>query len=136
MRFCVPAQAQQPGKISKIGWIGTSSGSATGLESFRREILALGYVEGKNIVFESRHGDDNFDRLPTLADELIRLKVDVLVTPTTPAAQAAKSATKTIPIVFLGVSDPVVAGLVDSLARPGGNVTGLATLRRCWPVND
>jgi putative tryptophan/tyrosine transport system substrate-binding protein len=94
----------------------------------KRELRRLGYVEGQNIVFESRHGDDNFDRLPALADELIRLKVDVLVTPTTPAAQAGKNATKTIPIVFLGVSDPIAVGLVDSLARPGGNVTGFTNI--------
>jgi putative ABC transport system substrate-binding protein len=123
-----PAEAQQPAKIPKIGYLGAGSASATGLELFRREFRELGYVEGKNIVFEFRSGEDNFDRLPALADELVRLKVDVLVISSTPAARAAKSATRTTPIVFLGVSDPVVAGLVDSLARPGGNVTGFTNI--------
>jgi putative ABC transport system substrate-binding protein len=121
-------EAQQPAKIPKIGWLAATATSATGLEWLQRELRKLGYVEGKNIAFESRHAEDNFDRLPALADELVRLKVDVLVTPSTPAAQAAKNATKTIPVVFLGVSDPVVAGLVDSLARPGGNVTGFSNI--------
>jgi putative tryptophan/tyrosine transport system substrate-binding protein len=124
----VGALAQQPAKIPKIGYLAATATSATGLEGLQRELRKLGYVEGKNIVFESRHGENNFDRLPALADELVRLKVDVLVTPSTLAAQAAKNATKTIPIVFLGVSDPVVAGLVDSLARPGGNVTGFTNI--------
>ena len=122
------AQAQQPKKISKIGWIVTSSGSTPGMEAFRREILALGYVEGKNIVFESRYAGTQLDRLPALADALIRLRVDVLVTPSTPAALAAKNATKTIPIVFVISADPIGAGLVDSLARPGGNITGVTNI--------
>jgi putative tryptophan/tyrosine transport system substrate-binding protein len=122
------AQAQQPAKIPKIGYLTATATSATGLEGLQRELRKLGHVEGKSIIFESRHGEAHFDRLPALADELIRLKVDVLVTPSTPAALAAKNATRTIPIVFLGVSDPVVAGLVDSLARPGGNVTGFTNI--------
>jgi putative ABC transport system substrate-binding protein len=122
------AQAQQPAKIPKIGFLGAGSSSRPWHESFQREFRKLGYVEGKNIAFESRYGEDNFDRLPAMADELIRLKVDVLVISSTPAALAAKNATRTIPIVFLGVSDPVVAGLVDSLARPGGNVTGFTNI--------
>ena len=99
-----------------------------GHELFRRELRELGYVEGKNIAFEYRYADNKLDRLPALADELVRLKVDVLVTPGTPEALAAKNATKTIPIVFLGVADPVAAGLVDSLARPGGNITGFTNI--------
>ena len=121
------AQAQQPVKIPKIGFLSSgSAGSPSSFRSdvFRQQLRELGYVEGKNIVFEFRSGEDNFDRLPAKADELVRLKVDVLVINSTPAALAAKNATKMIPIVFLGVSDPVVAGLVDSLARPGGNITG------------
>src|SRR5262245_1025259 len=128
LALSVPAQAQQPGKISKIGWIGTSSGSATGLESFRREILALGYVEGKNIAFESRYADNKLERLPTLAEELVRREVDVILTGTLSGALAAKNATKTIPIVFVISADPVAAGLVDSLARPGGNITGVTNI--------
>ena len=124
-----PAEAQQQAKVPKIGWLGARSAlQSTGLELFRRELRELGYVEGKNIAFEYRYAEDKFDRLPALADELVRLKVDVLVTPTTPAALAAKNATRTIPIVFLGVADPVAAGLVDSLARPGGNITGFTTI--------
>src|SRR4029450_3723232 len=88
----------------------------------------LGYIEGKNIAFEYRFADDKLDRLPSLADELVRLKVDVLLTPGTPGALALKKATSTIPIVFLDVTDPIAAGLVDSLARPGGNITGFTTI--------
>ncbi len=90
----------------------------------RRELRALGYVEGKNIAFEYRYSEGKLDRLPALADELVRLKVDVLVTPSMALALVAKNATRTIPIVFLIVADPVAAGLVDSLARPGENMTG------------
>ena len=106
-----------------------SSGSQGGArQAIRRELETLGYIEGKNIVFESRYADNKLDRLPSLADELVRLKVDVLVTSTTNAALAAKNATRTIPIVFLTVSDPVAVGLVDSLARPGGNITGVTNV--------
>ena len=118
------AEAQQPVKIPKIGFLGAGGASASWLESFQREFRKLGYVEGKNIAFESRNADTKYDRLPALADELVRLKVDVIVTPGANDTRAAKNATKTIPIVFFGAGDPVVAGLVDSLARPGGNVTG------------
>jgi putative ABC transport system substrate-binding protein len=126
----VGALAQQPAKIPKIGFLssGTASGSTFRSEVFQQQLRELGYVEGKNIAFEFRYGEDNFDRLPSLADELVRLKVDVLVANSTPAALAAKSATRTIPTVFLGVSDPVAVGLVDSLARPGGNVTGFTNI--------
>src|SRR5262245_35930486 len=109
----VIAEAQQHSKVPKIGWLVTVSGSTPGMEAFRREILALGYVESKNIAFESRYAGTQLDRLPALADELIRLRVDVLVTPSTPAALAAKNATKTIPIVFVISADPIAAGLVD-----------------------
>jgi len=94
----------------------------------RRELRALGYVEGKNIAFESRYAEDKLDRLPALADELVRLKVDVLVTASTNDVLALKNATGTIPIVFFNVADPVAAGLVDSLARPGGNITGFTSI--------
>jgi putative ABC transport system substrate-binding protein len=123
------AHAQQPSKIPKIGWLGARpAASDPGPEEFGREFRALGYVEGKNIVFEYRSADDKLDRLPALADELVRLKVDVLLASTTPAAVAAKNATRTIPIVFYGGFDPVALGLVDSLARPGGNVTGFTAI--------
>lgn len=126
----VEALAQQPLKIAKIGFLssGTASGSIFRSEIFLQLFRELGYVEGKNISFESRYGENNFDRLPSLAEELVGLKVDVLVTNSTPAALAAKNATSTIPIIFLGVSDPVAVGLVDSFARPGGNVTGFSNI--------
>jgi len=127
LRF--PADAQQPSKIPKIGWLGVCpAASDPGPEEFGREFRALGYVEGKTIVFEYRSADDKLDRLPVLADELVRLKVDVLLASTTPAAVAAKNATRTIPMVFYGGFDPVALGLVDSLARPGGNVTGFTSI--------
>jgi ABC-type uncharacterized transport system substrate-binding protein len=122
------AEAQQPAKISKIGWLAIRPASAGGQEVIRRMLREIGYVEGKNIAFEDRFADNKLERLPALADELVRLKVDVLLTPSTPAALAAKNATRTIPIVFLNVADPVASGLVDSLARPGGNITGFTTI--------
>ena len=123
------ADAQQQSKIPKIGWLGVRpAASDTGPEDFGRELRALGYVEGKNIIFEYRSADDRLDRLPALADELVRLKVDVLLASATPAAVAAKNATRTIPIVFYGGFDPVALGLVDSLARPGGNITGFTSI--------
>jgi putative ABC transport system substrate-binding protein len=120
-------EAQQPAKVAKIGWLGARSAGG-GARSLGRELQELGYVEGKNITFESRYADDRLDRLAALADELVRLKVDVLVMPSTNEALAAKNATRTIPIVFLNVPDPVAAGLVDSLPRPGGNITGFTTI--------
>jgi putative ABC transport system substrate-binding protein len=121
------AQAQQQAKAPKIGWLAIDSGRST--EEFVRERLrALGYVEGKNMAFESRYTYGNQDRLPALADELVRLKVDVIVALSTTAALAAKDATKTIPIVFTSGGDPVAVGLVDSLARPGGNLTGFSNI--------
>jgi putative ABC transport system substrate-binding protein len=123
----VVAGAQQPAKVAKIGWLGARSALAPAREVFVRELGALGYVEGKNIAFEYRYAEGKLDRLPVLADELVRLNVDVLVTPSQSAALAAKSATKTIPIIFYG-SDPVTVGLVDSLARPGGNITGFSVI--------
>jgi len=124
------AQAQQPEKVAKIGWLGVSSASrqAPGTELFGRELRELGYVEGKNIAIEYRSAEGKLDRLPAVADELVRLKVDVLLTSSTSGALALKNATRTIPIVFLGVGDPVAAGLIDSLARPGGNITGFTDI--------
>jgi len=118
-------EAQRPPKTAKIGFLMSSSGSSARLASFRREFLKLGYVGGKTVTFESRAANFNNDRLPALADELVKLRVDVIVTPGANDTRAAKNATTTIPIVFLGtVSDPVSLGLVESLARPGGNITG------------
>src|SRR5215472_14943628 len=128
--LCFSAEAQQP-NVPKIGWLGarpTTPGPGTGSELLLRELRKLGYVEGNNIAIESRYADNKLDRLPALADELVRLKVDVLLTPSTPAALAAKNATRTIPIVFLSVVDPVGVGLVDSLARPGENITGFTSI--------
>jgi putative tryptophan/tyrosine transport system substrate-binding protein len=124
------AQAQQQEKVAKIGWLGfrSASGQAPGTQVFRREFRALGYVEGKNIAFEYRDAEGKLDRLPAVADELVRLKVDVIVTASTAGSLAAKNATRTIPIVFHNVSDPVATGLVDSLARPGGNITGFTVM--------
>jgi putative ABC transport system substrate-binding protein len=125
--LCVSARAQQPPKVPRIGWLGVRNASSDrGLEQLRKEFRALGYVEGKNLAFEYRSADDKLNRLPALADELVRLKIDVFVAATTPAAIAAKNATRTIPIVFYGGFDPIALGLVDSMARPGGNATGFS----------
>ncbi len=127
--FVSQTDAQQPAKVAKIGWLAVRPASAAfAIESFQREFGKLGYVDGKNIVFEYRYAEGNLDRLPALADELVRLKVDVLIAPNTPAALAAKNATRSIPIVFIDVTDPIAAGLIDSLARPGGNITGFTTI--------
>ena len=123
------ADAQQQAKVFKIGWL--AIGSATSIsryQAFRRILPDLGYVEGKNISFEFRSADNKLDSLPALADELARLNVDVIVTRGTPETLALKNATRTIPIVFYDVTDPIAAGLVDSLARPGGNITGITGL--------
>jgi putative ABC transport system substrate-binding protein len=127
---CVPAEAQQQAKMLKIGWLSPGSGASTArIELFQREFGKLGYIEGKNVTFERRSADDQLARLASLANELVRVKVDVLLTPGGNGALALKKATSTIPIVFIGaVSDPVATGLVDSLARPGGNVTGFTNI--------
>ena len=125
--FRAIAQAQQATKVFRIGYLSVV-GPGPGVEAFRRALREIGYVEGKNVAIEFRYADSKFDRLPALADELVRLKVDVLVASSTPAALAAQNATKTIPIVFVNVSDPVAAGLIDSLAHPGGNITGIANI--------
>lgn len=123
------AEAQQP-KVFKIGWLSSRSVStiASTIEFLKRELRALGYVEGKNIIFEYRSADNKPERLLALADELVGLKVEVLVTPSGAAALALQKVTKIIPIVVINAGDPVAAGLVDSLARPGGNVTGFTTI--------
>jgi putative tryptophan/tyrosine transport system substrate-binding protein len=127
-----PAEAQQPAKVAKIAKIGFLRGSFfeqdTATEILRGELRALGYVEGKNIAIEYRSADNKFERFPALVDEMVRLKVDVLIVSSTAAALAAKNATRTIPIIVIGVTDSVAAELVDSLARPGGNITGFTSI--------
>jgi putative ABC transport system substrate-binding protein len=120
--------AQQAGKIPRVGILGSvsASGSATRIEALRSGLRDLGYAEGKNIVFEFRWAETNYDRLPELAAELARLNVDVLVTHGVPGSLAAKRATTTIPIVMTNVGDAVAVGLIASLARPGGNITGIS----------
>ncbi len=122
------ASAQQAGKVPRVAYLSASSAaSATGMvEAFRQGLRELGYVEGRNILMEYRWADGRFDRLPALAAELARLTVNVIVASNTPAALAARDATSTIPIILVTSGDPVGSGLVASLARPGGNVTGLS----------
>jgi len=127
-----PADAQQPKKIPRIGYLAPvfpCSGSVPSLEAFRQGLRDLGYVEDKNITLECRSAEGKLDRQPDLAAELAQLKVDIIVAAGgEPTARAAKQATQTIPIVMTNVGDPVVTGLVASLARPRGNVTGLVTM--------
>ncbi len=127
---CCAVDAQQPTKIPRIGFLsgGSASASAGRIEAFRRGLRELGYVEGKNIVIEQRWAEGKLDRLSALAAELVRLKVDIIVTAGPLITRAAKEATTTIPIVMAQDPDPVGSGFVASLARPGGNITGLATL--------
>src|SRR5262250_1532293 len=127
--LCVSAQAQQTAKLPKIGWFFLRpAADRYGADLAQRALRDLGYVENKNVLFEYRHGDNKIERLPTLAEELVRLKVDVIVAASANVAIAARNATKTIPIVFVSTRDPVTAGLVHSLARPGGNLTGFTTI--------
>jgi putative tryptophan/tyrosine transport system substrate-binding protein len=125
--LCLPAEAQQP-KMYKIGELTARPGLRRPSEEFLGALRERGYVEGKNIAFEVRSAEGNPDRFPALADELIRLKVDILVASSTAEALAFKNATTTIPIVFYTGGDPVRVGLVDSLARPGGNITGVTLI--------
>jgi putative ABC transport system substrate-binding protein len=124
------ALAQQSAKVPRIGYLDAVSLSvnAARVEAFRQGLRKLGYVEGKNIFIEWRSADGKLDRLPALAAELVHLKVDIIVTGGRSATRAAKEATSTIPIVMTQDSDPVANGFVASLARPGGNITGLSTL--------
>ena len=124
------AQAQQPGKVLRIGFLdeGTASGSAVLVKAFQQELSKLGWIEAKNYTIEYRFSEGKNDRLPELAADLVRLKVDLIVVTGTPSSLAAKRATTTIPIVMARAGDPVGVGLVASLARPGGNVTGFSSL--------
>jgi putative ABC transport system substrate-binding protein len=130
LALCGSVDAQQTGKIFRIGFLdnSTASGSAVLVKAFLQELSKLGWIEGKNITIEYRFGEGKRDRLPELAADLVRLKVDLIVTAGDPAALAAKKATTSMPIVMARASDPVGFGLVASLARPGGNVTGLSSL--------
>jgi len=129
LAVAVTAEAQQPAKIPRIGYLANSrSAGVARYDAFRQGLRELGYVEGKNIVVERRYAEGKQDRLSALVAELVRLKVDVIVTGSPSATRSAKQATSTIPIVMLADDDPVGSGFVASLARPGRNITGLATL--------
>jgi putative ABC transport system substrate-binding protein len=118
------AAAQSASKVRRIGYLSATSPSAEVHEAFRQGLRELGWIEGQNIAIEYRFADGHFDRLPELAAELVRLKVDIIVANPTPTAVAVKNATGTIPIVMINVAEPVELGLIESLARPAGNVTG------------
>jgi putative ABC transport system substrate-binding protein len=126
-------EAQQPKKIPRVGYV-SGSGDASNpgplVEAFRQGLRDLGYIEGKNILVEYRYAAGKLDPIPSIVAELVQLNVDVIVAAALPAIRAAKQTTKTIPIVMVTTQDPVAAGIVDSLARPGGNITGLTRLTR------
>ena len=127
------AEAQQPGRIPRIGFLpssGDTSNPGIEVRAFQQRLRDLGYIEGKSILIEYRYAEGKADRVPSLVAELLQLKVDVLVVGSPGAVQEAKQATRTIPIVMVITQDPVTAGYVDSLARPGGNVTGVTRLTR------
>ncbi len=130
LTVAVAVEAQQPTKIPRIGYLGFGDPSANlaRTEAFRQGLRELGYVEGKNIFIEWRSAEGNADRLPSLAAELVRLKVDIIVTNGPYSTRAAKAATVTSPIVMAAVGDPVGDGIVAGLARPGGNITGLSSV--------
>ena len=126
------SRAQPAGKVARIGFLSVSSASAAAspsVEAFGRGLSDLGYVEGQSVIVEYYWAEGQYERLPALAAKLVEHRVDVIVAPSTPAAVAAKKATKTVPIVFATVTDPVALGLVASLARPGGNATGLTIVQ-------
>ena len=125
----LPVDAQQAGKVYRIGYLKHSSGPGASDEAFLQTLRDLGWIEGKNISIEYRWAARKMDRLPALAKELVRLKVDLIVAASRPGVQAAKNATRTIPIVMMYAPDAVEHGLVASLARPGGNVTGMTVQR-------
>jgi putative ABC transport system substrate-binding protein len=129
LAIAVTAEAQQPKKVPRIGFL-IAGGNQFSFEAFRQGLRNLGYIEGKNILVEYRYVEGRLDRVPALVGELVQLKVDVLVATFTIAIRAAKQATKTIPIIMVSATDPVAVGFVDSLARPGGNITGVVRLIR------
>ena len=123
------AEAQQAANVTRIGYLSHNLAASSHLrDAFLQGLRELGYVEGRNVVIEYRYAEGKPERLPALAAELVALKVDVMVTVSNTTALAAKQATRTVPIVFTAVANPVAAGIVTSLARPGGNLTGLASL--------
>src|SRR6266568_2665484 len=123
----IGVRAQQPaGRVHRVGYLGSGTAAPRLLDAFRQGLRELGWAEGQNIIIEYRYAEGQYDRLPDLADELVRLEVDIIAASPTPAALAAKNATETIPIVGIGFDNPVQHRLVASLARPGGNVTGLS----------
>src|SRR5215475_6947239 len=122
------AEAQQAGKVVRIGWLQPAPPSERWAEGFRHGLRDLGYIEGKDFIIESRWEPGRYDRLQELAGELVRLPVDIMVSGNTAALLAIKRATTTIPVVMLGQGDPVGTGLVDNLAHPGGNITGLSNI--------
>jgi len=125
-------EAQQPTKVPQIGYLSSQSASADSsfLDAFRQGLRDLGHIEGKNIVIDYRFAEGKFDRFPDLAAELVRLKVDVIVTTGSAPTRAAQQATRTVPIVMTVVAEPIEAGFVVSLAKPGGNITGLTQIAR------
>src|SRR5438309_11435174 len=127
--LCSSVDAQPAKRFSRIGFLvpGGEAAFASRVDAFRQGLRDLGYMEGKNIFVEYRYAERGFDQLPELADELVRLQVDIIVTAGN-GTRAAKKATSTIPIVFAATTDPVATGLIDSLARPGGNITGVTNL--------
>jgi putative ABC transport system substrate-binding protein len=124
----IDAQAQQRDKIARVGFLCPFSRPGPALLALRQGLQELGYVDGRNVIVEARFAEDDLGRLPALAAELVRLKVDALVPMGPAATRAAKQATTVIPIVLAGAADPVGTGLVASLARPGGNITGTSSL--------
>src|SRR5215468_10271616 len=131
--LCPSAQGQQPKKIPRVGYLAAGADPSTPspfVEAFREGLRDLGYIEGKNILVEYRFIEGKMDRVSSLAAELLQLKVDIFVITAPSAIRAAKQVTKTIPIVIITTQDPVAAGIVDSLARPGGNITGLTRFTR------
>ena len=122
------SEAQQPAMVARLGILGAGSAAGARLEAFIQGLRDLGYVEGRNLVIEYRNHEGKEERLPALASELVALKVDVILAVSTVPALAAKKVTRTLPIVFAAAADPVTSGLVTSLARPGGNVTGMSAL--------
>jgi ABC-type uncharacterized transport system substrate-binding protein len=125
-------EAQQPTKIPRIGYLspGDANGSSASVEPFQQGMRELGYIEGKNILVEYRYAEGKLDRIPSLVAELVQLKPEVLVVISLLSIRAAKQATKTIPIIIMSTQDPVATGIIDSLAHPGGNITGVTRLTR------
>jgi putative ABC transport system substrate-binding protein len=130
--LCLSTEAQQPTKVPRIGYLaqGATSSSSSNLKAFREGLRQLGYVEGQNIIIEYRYAESRTERFPDLVADLVRLKVDVIVASGTQANLAARKATGAIPIVMANSDDPLGSGLVESLARPGGNVTGFSSMGR------